>query len=97
MLLGATLVALAALLALVGHVRRNGEASAIWRPLFFLVAPWCCVLASPYGTDVLAYYRLLLVGQPRAEYITEWQAPGFHGFFLIFFAVAAATVVIAVW
>ena len=97
MLLGATLVSLAALLALVGHVRRSGAAGSVWRPLFFLVAPWCCVLASPYGTDVIAYYRLLLVDSPVPKYITEWQAPGSHGYFLIFFAVAAATLVIAVW
>ena len=71
--------------------------SSAWRPLFFLVAPWCCVLASPYGTDVIAYYRLLLVDSPVSKYITEWQAPGLHGYFLVFFAVAAATVVIAVW
>jgi hypothetical protein len=95
-ILGAILVALAALLALVRQVRRR-EAGGLSRPLFFLVAPWCCVLASPYGTDLVAYYRLLLIGSPVSKYITEWKAPGFHGYFLVFFAVAAATVVIAIW
>jgi hypothetical protein len=63
----------------------------------FLIVPWACVLASPYGTDLVDYYRILLVDSPVSKLITEWQAPKPHGYFLIFFVVAAATVVIVIW
>ena len=96
-ILGATLVSLAAVLAFGDLLRRGGVSAGLWRPALFLVAPWACVLVSPYGTDLVAYYRLLLVDSPVSRYITEWQAPTPHGYFLAFFAVAAATVVIASW
>jgi len=96
-ILGAMLVSLAAALRVADLVRRKGGLAALWRPMIFLVAPWVCVLVSPYGTDLVAYYRLLLLDSPVSKYITEWQAPGPHGYFLAFFAVAAATVVIATW
>jgi len=98
--LGAALVSFAGALGLLELIlRRSGEAEAVppWHPALFLVAPWACVLASPYGTDLIAYYRLLLVDSPVSKTISEWKAPQPHGYLLIFFAVAAATVVIAIW
>lgn len=94
--LGAMLVSFAAMLCVPGLVRRSGVPPA-WRLALFLVAPWACVLVSPYGIDLVGYYRLLLVDSPVSKLVSEWQAPGLHGYFLIFFAVAAATVVIVIW
>jgi hypothetical protein len=97
-ILGAALVSLAGGLGVLDVIlRRRVEAVPAWRPVLFLVAPWACVLVSPYGTGLVDYYRLLFVGSPVSKYITEWQAPKPHGYFLVFFAVAAATVVIAIW
>jgi len=97
--LGAILVSFAALLALVGALGRDSgqRAARLWRSAVFLLAPWACILISPYGTDLVAYYRLLLVDSPVSKYITEWQAPHPDGYTLVFFVVAVATVVIVVW
>ena len=95
--LGAVLVSLAAVLGLPELFRRSGATIPVWRLALFLVAPWACILASPYGTDLVGYYRTLLVSSPVSKLITEWQAPGLHGYFLIFFAVAGATVAIVIW
>ncbi|MEI7761296.1 MAG: hypothetical protein WCJ67_11110 [Thermoleophilia bacterium] len=97
-ILGAALVSFAGALgtfALAFRPRTTG--TPWWRPLLFLSAPWLCLLVSPYGTDVIGYYRLLLVDSPVSKFVTEWQAPGPHGYFLVFFAVAAATVAIVAW
>jgi hypothetical protein len=95
--LGAALVSLAAVLGLLDLLRRRRVSVPPWRLGLFLVAPWACVLASPYGTDLVGYYRSLLISSPVSKLITEWQAPGLHGYFLVFFAVAAATAVIVIW
>lgn len=96
--LGATLVSFAGALGLLELIlRRSGEAVPPWRPVLFFVAPWACVLVSPYGTDLIAYYRLLLINSPVSKTINEWKAPEPHGYLLVFFAVAAAAVVIAIW
>ncbi len=95
--LGAALVSFAAVLRLPDILRRSGAITTPWRLALFLVAPWACVLVSPYGTGLVGYYRLILINSPVSKLITEWQAPALHGYFLIFFAVAAATVVIAIW
>ena len=95
-LLGAMLVSLAAVFALIA-ARTRPTRITVWRPLAYLVLPWLCVFASPYGTGLVDYYRLLLVDSPVSRYITEWQAPRPHGYFIIFFVVAAATIAIAAW
>jgi hypothetical protein len=96
-ILGAALVSFAAVIAIVDLLRQRGGTTKPWRPALFLVAPWACVFVSPYGTDLVGYYRLLLVDSPVSKFVTEWQAPRPHGYFLVFFAVAAATVAIAIW
>jgi hypothetical protein len=93
--LGAALVSLAGLFAVVR--RAHGQGGSAGRDLLYLFVPWLCVLVSPYGTGLIGYYKLLFVDSPVSKYITEWQAPPFHGYFLAFYAVGAATVVIAVW
>jgi hypothetical protein len=90
-LLGAAIVSLAGLIALARRPR------PWWRPVLFAIVPWGCVLASPYGADLVGYYRLLLVESPVAEVVTEWQAPKPSGYMLVFFAVAVMAVIVGVW
>ncbi|MSO96115.1 MAG: hypothetical protein EXQ81_10050 [Thermoleophilia bacterium] len=97
-ILGVALVAFAGALGIFARAfRRETIRTPWWRPLLFLSVPWACLLVSPYGTGVIGYYRLLLVDSPVSKFVTEWQAPGPHGYFLVFFAVAAATVVLVAW
>ena len=44
-----------------------------WLPLALLVLAPLCVLATPYGWDIVAYYELMLVDAPFAEILREWQ------------------------
>jgi hypothetical protein len=90
-LLGAAIVSLA---GLIGLGRR---AKPWWRFALFAVVPWGCVLASPYGFDLVGYYRLLLVESPVSKVVTEWQAPSPSGYMLVFFAVAAVAVAVSLW
>ena len=95
--LGAALVSLAGVIVLLRHVRQSSPTSPLWWDILYVVVPWACTLASPYGTDLVRYYRLLFIDSPVSRYVTEWQAPSLHGYELAFFAIAAATVVVAVW
>jgi hypothetical protein len=67
-----------------GH-RLRASALVIGAPL--------CVLATPYGFSVVAYYRLMLVHSPLTHYVHEWQAPTVQkltaGLFLSAFALVA--------
>jgi hypothetical protein len=61
---------LAVLLGLVELVRaRRLE----WIPLALVVVSPLCVLATPYGWDIVAYYKLMLVDAPFAPILREWQ------------------------
>ena len=44
-----------------------------WIPLALLALPPLAVLASPYGTKLVAYYHLMLVDAPFAPILREWQ------------------------
>ncbi len=96
--LGALLVSVAGLLVL-GRRLFQPPADEIgpWRATVYLLLPGLCVFASPYGFGLWSYYKLLFVDSDVSHYITEWQAPKPHGFFLVFFAVAALTVVVVIW
>jgi hypothetical protein len=96
-LLGAAVVSWAGALGLASRALRRDGAPPAGRAAVFLLAPWACVLASPYALDLPGYYRLLLVDSPVSKVINEWGAPSLHGWFLVFFAVAAATVALVAW
>jgi len=96
-ILGAALVSLAAAVAGVARARSSEVLTPVWKALVFLLLPWACVMASPYGTALVRYYRLLLFDSPVSRNVQEWRPPQPHGYLLVFFAVAAATVVVAVW
>ncbi len=95
--LGAALVAIAGLLGLGELVLRRPTTAVWWRSALLLVAPWICVLASPYSYHLIGYYRLLFLDSPATKVIVEWQAPKPNGYLLVFFAVAAATVALTIW
>lgn len=53
------------------------RARALARPVALLLAPWLCVLATPYGLDVAGYYRATIGNPVLATYIPEWRSPAF--------------------
>ena len=63
-----------------------------WLPLGLAVLAPLCVLATPYGWDVVAYYDLMLVDAPFAEILREWQWSSPGGTTALFYVLAAATV-----
>jgi hypothetical protein len=65
-LLGAMLVSLAGLVAMVQQRRPSG------RGLALLLAPWACLFASPYALDLPAYYNKILIGGHFKKFVTEW-------------------------
>jgi hypothetical protein len=65
--LGAMLVSLAGLMAIVQQHRPSG------RGLALLLAPWACVFASPYALHLPAYYEKILVGGDFKQFVTEWR------------------------
>ena len=54
-----------------------------------LVLSPACVLATPYGFDIVAYYDLMLVDAPFAEILREWQWSSPSGTTALFWALAA--------
>jgi hypothetical protein len=67
---GSALVSGFALLELVTSLRTPPRGLRR-RPIALLVAPWLCVLASPYATSLPGYYRDVLSGG-FGSYVTEW-------------------------
>ena len=65
--LGAILTVLLGATILVRHRRPEPI------PLALVVLAPLCILASPYGTDLIAYYDLMLVDAPFAEILREWE------------------------
>jgi hypothetical protein len=70
-LLGAGLVALAGLVGLVkALLARPRRLSA--RALALVLAPWPCLLVSPYALHLPAYYKKVLVGSDFGRIVSEW-------------------------
>ncbi len=67
---GAALVSLYGLIELLSRGKRLGP--GLPRALLLTLAPWGCVLASPYGTSLPSYYRWILFDVHFNRYITEW-------------------------
>ncbi len=61
---------LTVLLGLVEMVRARRVA---WIPAALALLAPLCVLATPYGWDIVAYYDLMLVDAPFADILREWQ------------------------
>jgi len=63
----------AGLTVLLGLVELVRSRRIAWMPLALVVLAPLCVLASPYGTKLVAYYDLMLVDAPFAPILREWQ------------------------
>jgi hypothetical protein len=65
-LLGAMLVSLAGLVAIVQERRPSVRGGLL------LVAPWACLFASPYALHLPGYYDKILIGGQFKKFVTEW-------------------------
>jgi hypothetical protein len=69
-IVGSALVSGYAMLELVGSLWKKPR-TVRPRSLVLLVAPWLCMLASPYATSLPHYYRTIFSSSFGA-YVTEW-------------------------
>ncbi len=92
-LLGALVVSL----ALLGSALRQRSRRASITAAGLLVATWVATFATPYGFDIFAYYRLMLIHPPFAQLISEWQRTTPSGITAAFFVLAAITIGLAIW
>ncbi len=92
-LLGAGIVTLAAL----GGATQVRTRRAIAEAGALAGAGWLCALATPYGLDIVRYYRLMLVDPPFADLVQEWERTTPSGLTALFFVLGAVVVVLAVW
>jgi hypothetical protein len=95
--LGAGLVALAGAIGLGETALRRNGAIGLWRSTGLLVAPFACVLASPYSYHLAGYYKLMFFDSPATKVIIEWQAPKPEGYLLVFFVVGAGAALLSIW
>ena len=81
----------AALTMLFGAYELVRARRLAWLPLALLVLAPLCVLATPYGWDIVAYYDLMLVDAPFAEILREWQWSSPSATTALFYVLAAVT------
>ena len=86
----------AALVALLGvcelAARRPWPRGAV-----LLVAPWLCLLATPYGLGTVDYYKSTIANPVLRQTVTEWMSPTFtgrHGILLFLLACAGVALVV---
>ena len=91
-----TVVLAAVLTALAGVAAIVRDRNVTPRAAAFLLLPWLCVLASPYGLHLPGYYKLMLVNPPFARFINEWQPARPSAVTVMFFLLVAATIVLVV-
>jgi hypothetical protein len=82
----------AALVSLYGvtHVARGRRL----RAGVLLLAPWPCVLVSPYALDLTGYYRSVLDNPTLANNVSEWGASTLRGQPLFFVLLVAGGVLV---
>jgi hypothetical protein len=74
--LGAALVALLGAVELWQHCcGTNPGRRALARSSLLLVAPWACLLATPYGVSGLHYYRATIFNATFHTYVGPWMPP----------------------
>ena len=86
----------ALLVVLLGVVETVRARRLSWIPGVLVVLAPLCVLASPYGPKLVAYYDLMLVEAPFADILREWQwsrPDATTAFFWLLGIVAAALLV----
>jgi hypothetical protein len=95
-IVGAALVALLGLTELVELVRLRQRSAGKWaRALALGIAPWFCLLATPYGFSIVSYYRSTLTNPAFRRFLSEWAPPTlFSVQGAVFFVLAAGVAVI---
>lgn len=97
-LIGACLVALLGATEAAALVRsRVVSRSGIGRAATLLTLPWLCVFASPYGFDLIAYYRATAGNPEFSKFLAEWRPPApvtVWGFALILTLTLAAFLIV---
>lgn len=91
--LAAALVVVRGMTFAVQELRSRKPMREWWpRGLALVVGPVACLLASPYGLDLITYYRTMLVSSTLRTFIDEWgpTTPAPETF--LFFALAFVTV-----
>lgn len=91
-------VVMAALLVMgagvIDLLRRRGS---VWIGAALVIAAPVCLLVSPYALDLPGYYHLMLVDPPFKGLIVEWRPTRPEPKTILFFTLAVATAVLAVW
>ena len=74
---GAALTAALGLVELARWIRLAPvrRAAGLVRPAALLALPWLAVLATPYGFDVVEYYRSTIGNPLLPRYVSEWHRP----------------------
>jgi hypothetical protein len=88
-------VALAAGLVALYGITLLRHAYARRRAVLLVAGAPLCLLASPYGLDLVDYYRLMLLHPPLADFVQEWRPPTVEAVTALFFLSAFATT--ALW
>jgi hypothetical protein len=73
--LGAALVCLLGVTEFV-----KGPSKLRARPLLLMLLPWPCLFASPYGLDLITYYKGTIGNNEFGKYLSEWAPPTFTSF-----------------
>jgi hypothetical protein len=82
---------LAVLLGLVETVRSR---RVTWIAAALVLVSPLCVLATPYGWDIVPYYDLMLVDAPFADVLREWQWSSPSATTALFWLLAAAALAV---
>lgn len=90
--LGALLVGLRGATAVVGAVRRTEPTASGRRGALLLTAAPACVLASPYGFELIDYYRSLLLNPMLKSLVEEWGVSSPSRVTALFYLFAFASV-----
>ncbi len=91
--LAAGLVAVRGLTFVVDELRSRKPVREWWaRGVALLVFPFACLLASPYGFDLVSYYRTMLVSSQLRTFIDEWGPTTPSSQTFVFFLLAFITV-----
>jgi hypothetical protein len=91
--LGAGMVSLALLWVALPQARLRAIATAAG----LVLAAWVCAVATPYGLEILEYYRLLIIDPPFGNAIVEWQRTSLRGLTVVFVGVSVLTAGLLVW
>jgi hypothetical protein len=74
-LVGAGLTALLGVCELAGAVRKRTDGDAIARAAALLFLPWLTLIATPWGLDMIGYYRATFGNSLFRQFQSEWMPP----------------------